>query len=393
MNVTRNNQRVFAKFIFGLIVATLMFEVLLRVIEITSLWKVLPAAEVTLYGPDADTGYTIRPNVEGVWLTENRARIYTSAQGLRDRDTPFAKPANVFRIALTGDSITEALQVEAGQTFADLLEVRLSNNGKPVEVINLGMSGAIPTVQVARMNSLGTRFSPDLLVYMVNIIDFSSTLLREDTAFPGYRRNADGEWHLSYAFRAGRGYRLRQSWAGKIYYWLLDHSRVMRVVNARRNRGFKFDETSGSGNAPQAPPCGGRMMEAVATALTQPDAAPELRGVLDAFLRDVTATVRRANAPAVLVVRGLAPRCPADAESAMRMKAELEAHLRSLDIGMIDMDAAVVAAMREIGMGNSINVLYGFGAHIGFGHLNRSGHEIFSHALATGLVPWVKPAE
>ena len=104
--------RGFALLVAGLLAATVVFELYLRVIEVVpALWRVLPAAEVALYGPDPDSGYTLRPNVKGVWLRENRTYIRTSAQGLRDRDTSFEKPPGTFRIALAGDSITNRKSV------------------------------------------------------------------------------------------------------------------------------------------------------------------------------------------------------------------------------------------------------------------------------------------
>ncbi|EKD73847.1 MAG: hypothetical protein ACD_45C00174G0002, partial [uncultured bacterium] len=59
-------------------------------------------------------------------------------------------------------------------------------------------------------------------------------------------------------------------------------------------------------------------------------------------------------------------------------------------IELIDMDAAIAKAMKESDMGDDVNILYGFGAHIGYGHLNRRGHEIYSHALAAGIAPLIK---
>ncbi|MFC1602615.1 SGNH/GDSL hydrolase family protein [Pseudomonadota bacterium] len=379
-----------ARFTVGLLAATLVFELLLYAIEISPLWRVLPVAEVALYGPDSETGYTIRPNVSGVWVAENRARIQMSAQGLRDSDTPFEKPKGLWRIALAGDSITEALQVEESKTFANLLESHLSKKGREVEVINLGISGALPSVQVARMESVGVRFSPDLLVYMINISDFASPTLRTDSAFPGYRRDVSGEWRLSYAFRDTRGYHLRQSFIGQTLYWLLDHSRVMRIINARLNQGFGIsDKKDDSAEVPSPPSCGVTVAGAVATALRQPNNAPEVRGAMDGFLRDVAVTAKRVGVPAVLAVRGLPQSCKGERETNRRLQADLEAHLRDFGIGMLDMDAVVIMAMNKAAMGDDINVLYGFGTRVGFGHLNHKGHDIYSRALADGLAPWI----
>ncbi len=383
----RSKRRTLLDLIAGFLVATTLFELALRATEYSPLWKVLPAAEIALYGPDPDTGYTIRPQVSGIWLTENRTRVRTSRQGLRDSDIPFRKPEGEFRVALAGDSITEALQVCDRRTFADLLETRLSRKGQPVEVINLGMSGALPPVQVVRMDTKGKHFSPDLMVYMVSILDFASDALQEDFAYPGYRLDSDGQWKLSKRFRNTLGYRFRQSLGGQLYYWALDHLRVFRVVNARRNRGF-----SDLARAPAAlatKPNEVDSVEVIADALRNWDHTDDVGGVLHAFLRDVSTTAHEAGVPAVLAVRGLAPSCQNEKPLTARMKDDLIARLESLSIGFIDMDRAISSVMARSDLGGNVNVLYGFGAHLGFGHLNYLGHEIYAKALSEELTPWL----
>jgi hypothetical protein len=53
----------------------------------------------------------------------------------------------------------------------------------------------------------------------------------DDSMFAAYRADADGQMHLSYRFRSTRGYNFRNSTAGAIFYWLLDHSAVVRILN------------------------------------------------------------------------------------------------------------------------------------------------------------------
>src|SRR5204863_65651 len=71
--------------------SSVMAELLFRVIEATPLWRVLPVSEVSLYGPDEDTGYRHRVGAHGVWLQENRSVITISNLGLRDRDRAFER--------------------------------------------------------------------------------------------------------------------------------------------------------------------------------------------------------------------------------------------------------------------------------------------------------------
>lgn len=377
-------------FFGGLLAATLVFELYLRVVEATPLWHILPAAEASFYGPDPDTGYAIRPGVEGLWLTENHARVRMSSQGLRDHDTSYAKPSATFRIALAGDSITEALQVDLDKTFAVLLEQRLGMPDRPVEVVNLGISGAVPTVQLARMESLGRRFHPDLMVYIINFFDFASSIVGEDQGFPGYAAGRDGVYRLSYRFREGPQYRFRISLAGQAYYWMLDHFRVARVLNSRRNQGLGFSPVAAPA-APSSPSCNPERGPALLSALKGAPEGAKMRGIFFAYLRDVAATAKTEGVPAVLALRGLSPGCPSETAKSDELKRLIGAALAERGIGMLDMDSEIHTALVRDAKGKSKRDLYGFGARLGDGHLNDFGHRIFASALETGLKPWVQP--
>ncbi len=78
------------------------------------------------YVHDPQTGARLKSNHTFWHRSEGVARITTNCQGLRDRDHTFEKPSNVYRIAVLGDSFTEALQVEQPQTFWAILEDELN---------------------------------------------------------------------------------------------------------------------------------------------------------------------------------------------------------------------------------------------------------------------------
>src|SRR4028118_2143551 len=63
------------------------------------------------YMPDTVRGYALRPGVFGWYRKEGEAYVRINSDGLRDRERPKQKPANTLRIALLGDSFSEALQV------------------------------------------------------------------------------------------------------------------------------------------------------------------------------------------------------------------------------------------------------------------------------------------
>lgn len=380
----RRRMRIAVQTLAGILLGTALVEAGLAVVEVSPLWRILPATEASFYGPDEKSGYAIRPGSSGLWLTENRVRVQMSPQGLRDHDTPFEKPKGVFRVVLAGDSILEALQVDLDDTFASLLEASYRVAGRQVEIVNLGQAGAVPAVQVARMDGLGQRFSPDLQAYMINVTDFVSPIMGKDDAFPGYVQAQDGKYRLGFGFRESRGYQFRNGEAGRAFYWVLDHSRVARILNSRRNQGFLPVTTQAA--ASELSVCTSRL-DKLERALDGTGEA-KVRDILLAFLDDVSSTAKATGKPAVLILRGLAPDCRP--ESGVLLAARLANLAADKGIGVIDLDVELSKVLRRDGGSAGQRHLYGFGVRVGQGHLNQFGHRVFAMALASGLRPWVE---
>lgn len=97
-------------------------------------------------------GYTNKPNAEWTQKAEGFAEIKTNSRGFRDDEWSKEKPSNTIRIAVLGDSFTEAAQVAKEERFTELLEMHLANQnafrGKKVEVMNFGTSGYGTTQQL-----------------------------------------------------------------------------------------------------------------------------------------------------------------------------------------------------------------------------------------------------
>lgn len=129
--------------------------------------------------PDPELIYVLRPN-----YVKDGVR-YTEAHGiLRSTNVSINKPANVFRIAVIGDSIAAELgrrqQQKGTLPFPDQLEALMRNplkqTGINVEVLNFGTDG-YGTLQEARL--LETRvqqFSPDLIILAFCFNDIGNSL-------------------------------------------------------------------------------------------------------------------------------------------------------------------------------------------------------------------------
>jgi len=383
----RKLSRAVAAILAGLVLAMLATEAFFRIIDATPLRWVLPLPQISLYGPDFATGYRHRTSISGMWLTEHRNAIRTSNLGLRDRDRPLAHGAGP-RAVIIGNSIIEAVQVSESQTSSAVAETILAHERPGAEVVNLGLSGAKPAVDVARLQSQGLALSPDLAIVVLDVEDFTTSAPIDDGEFTGYRPDANGVFHLSYGFRNSSGYRFRTSRAGRIFYWLLDHSEVARIINARKNVGV-FAELSPPAAAAAA--AGTTMCSAASldpyVALFIKGQPADMRGVFDAFVRDLAAIQNDKKLPIIVATRAVEAGCPFLADKRSAVIGAIRAQIESAGLQYLDLDGRIAAA---VGAGHETE-LYGFGANLGAGHLNVAGNrvygEIFADVIAHALPP------
>src|SRR5262249_24070162 len=172
------------KFVAGIAVASVAVELIFAFINATPLRWILPVPPVALYGPDPDSGYRHRANVSGVWLTEYRSLVTTSNLGLRDRNRDLDHDGAP-RAVVIGDSFVEALQVDQPETAVAVAERILSREHPGTEVVNLGLAGARPAVEVARLQSEGHRLTPDLAIVMLSVETLLSPSVMDDSEFTG----------------------------------------------------------------------------------------------------------------------------------------------------------------------------------------------------------------
>jgi GDSL-like lipase/acylhydrolase family protein len=156
----------------GIIVALLSAEFALRVLGIS-----YPGAG-TFLRADYYTGWAHKPSVTVLNPTDGE-RIFASFNryGMRDRrEYALAKPARTFRIAVVGDSFTEALQVPQEKNFCSVVERRLARCNaladRRVEVLNFGVLGYGTGQELLVLRRLEA-WSPDLVVIQFYINDLA----------------------------------------------------------------------------------------------------------------------------------------------------------------------------------------------------------------------------
>jgi hypothetical protein len=148
--------------------------------------------------PDPLLGTRLIPQMEGWWTQEDleyRVPVRISGAGFRDVEHSMAKPANVFRILVLGDSFVEAMQVPLEHTLAREIERRVNRSRAAVrcEVISMGVSGYGTASELLLYRTRGRAYDPDLVLlafYPGNDVRNNSPTL-EPVLRPLYRSNGE----------------------------------------------------------------------------------------------------------------------------------------------------------------------------------------------------------
>jgi lysophospholipase L1-like esterase len=145
---------------FGMALSLLVLEVGVRALHLvpTRFWE-----------PDALLGTRLIANKEGWWTQEDHefvVPIRINSQRRRDVEPDAAKPADVFRVLVLGDSFIEALQVPLEDTFSRQLEAALeAAMGKgAVRVSSMGVSGYGTASQTLYYEQTGRELDPDVVL-------------------------------------------------------------------------------------------------------------------------------------------------------------------------------------------------------------------------------------
>jgi lysophospholipase L1-like esterase len=149
-----------------------------------------------------------RPNVRGL---HGSAFYRTNSAGFRGPEVdPVAAPGT-FRIALIGDSYTMGWQIGEEEIYASRVQEALNAAALPghrFEVLNLGLGGLNIGQIVRRLERIGLRFSPDLIVYGYTLNDILVRDLQPE-ADPERQREAVAEW---FRFADSPSHLLRLLW-------------------------------------------------------------------------------------------------------------------------------------------------------------------------------------
>lgn len=194
------------------------------------------------YRPDPALGWVPRPNFAGWFTKEGRAFVSVNSAGLRDAEHTPDKPAGVYRIAVLGDSYSEAMQVPVERAYWALLPKRLEacgfQPGKRIEVLNFGVSGYGTAQEYVMLRSRAVRYQPDLVLLQFtngNDVKDNSFVLEEDRNRPFFRYK-QGKLVMDSSFAASPSFHNRTSETFGLLRELADHSRLVQLARAMRER-------------------------------------------------------------------------------------------------------------------------------------------------------------
>ena len=370
--------------------ALLLFNSALRLIEWTPLWRILPLVEPILGQPDHAFGFDSTPGAVGIWSREHRARIRVNSLGFRDVERTVVKPDGTIRVGLLGNSMVEGAQVSQEATFGTIAEHMLRRQGYNVELINLAVAGPSPIRQLLRLEKRGYALNLDVALANSAGSSFWTGALLDDSQNPAYVDTGDGHLVRGYAFRQRFSQRHADDLWGRSFVALYQHSPVFRMFYLRGKEPGQILGLSAA-QPPSRPAqqaqrrsprpvyrsrCGA---QAVHCMVAGPSARAGM-GCHDAvpagFCRE-----HKVHAVQVLYAVRDIPLPPRDCRLVEQRRAEListmAAEFSNRGMKLVDWTATVAAAtgLRDLGR------LHGFGLHRGAGHFNFDGHRAWARAL------------
>jgi hypothetical protein len=145
--------------LFGLIVGLALAEAAVRLLGL---------GRPGFFVYDRATGWSLRPGASGWQREEGRAWIEINNVGMRDRDHALQKPPGTLRVAVLGDSFTEAQQVAQADTYCALLQPDLGScpalHGRAVETLNFGCDSYGTGQELMTLRTKVWRYHPDVVV-------------------------------------------------------------------------------------------------------------------------------------------------------------------------------------------------------------------------------------
>jgi len=255
----------------GLFMGVVIGEIGLRAAKIEGYPKIgdlVDSAPTNFHTADRNLGWKLKPGASGEWNGEGASLVQVNSEGLRDREHTKAKPPNTLRVAVLGDSFTEAIHVPVEQTFWSKLERKLGNceavkGRKKVEVINFGVQGYGTAQELIMLRKKVWDYSPDIVIlafFIGNDVINNSPKLEYDRYRPFFAYDASGKLVPDMSFRnlapIDRNERA-VSFVDRMPSSIVNNSRILQVIKKvdldRKKRELSEDFTNLSAQNFQEP--------------------------------------------------------------------------------------------------------------------------------------------
>jgi hypothetical protein len=189
---------------------------------------------------DSVTGISLAPNTEKWQREEGYSYVKINSDGMRDREHAIEKPTDTIRIAILGDSYTEAEAVPVEKTFSTLLESELAScpdaEGKMIETLNFGVGGYGTDQELLTLRSKAWKYKPDVVLVVMttsNDISDNAHVMHPDQVAP-YFHFVNGTLTLDTSFAQSPQFTAQQSWTRKLLLGIYNRSSVLQLLNRGR---------------------------------------------------------------------------------------------------------------------------------------------------------------
>ena len=366
------------------------------------------------YTYDQDLGWMLRPGVSGWFRKEGEAYIQVNSAGMRDdREYVATKAKDTIRIAVLGDSFAEALQVPVAQTFWSVLGRDLGHcqplSGRRVEVLNFGVSSYGTAQELIMLRDRVWMYSPDVVLLAFtpgNDVRNNSRTLEQDELRP-YFVFQNGALIADMSFRDSPRFRQKQTLLNRTIYSLINHSRLLQLVNGIRDdietrrklagnqTGQMGNQTANQmGNQIQAATNGTGDVDIEDQAYMEPKDPTwnEAWQVTEALLSRMNKEVNEHGARFLVVTVTSGPQVNPDPLA----RQAFMSRLKTQDLFYVERRIETVSQREHFPVlalapvfvkyaSDHQTALHGFGAQLNLGHWNAEGHRLAGETIAETL--------
>ena len=356
--------------------------------------------DAQLYGPDRDLGWVLRPGVTGRVSTETPQTVHINSQGFRDAERTYEKPSITYRIAVLGNSWTEALQVPMEKTYVSLLQQDLNTAfcipRKRVEVFNFGVAGYSTAQELLLLRHRVWDCHPDLVLLAFypardianNVRALNNAITPERSPYFVFRGD---QLVLDDSFRLLRALQPRQIRWQNFASWFDEHFKVLQAIDTLQRFGkIRLGMAAAKERAGKS---GVDNLEYTIYAPPKLPAMQEAWKVTEALFLAMRDDVTAHGASFRIVTLATRPQVIPETPT----RNELQRKLGVQDLSYAD------TRIREFGEHNGIAVtnlgpalsayaeahhvyLNGFNAtNLGTGHWNETGHRVAAETIAADL--------